>query len=196
MKVSIVIFASLLVIYVVCVTGCKEKEFVPKMRGYHLIELPDHQYQKLVSNHPYEFEYSKYATIEVDTTGLYEPHWINLNYKDFGATVQLTYKDLNNSKLRYAEMVDDAIKLANKHQVKAYSIEEVQVKSPEGKTFFVYELAGDVPSQFQFYATDTTKHFLRGALYFKTATRNDSLSPVIEYIKIDVIQALNTLKWK
>ncbi len=195
MKIDFVI-SSLLIVYLFCFTSCKEKEYVPKMRGYHQIELPEHQYKKLKSNHPYEFDCSVHATIEDDTSGLYEPHWININYKDFGATIQLTYKDLNNNKLRYAEMVDDAIKLANKHQVKAYSIEEMQVKSPEGKTFFVYELSGDVPSQFQFYATDTSKHFLRGALYFNTATRNDSLAPVIEYIKIDVIQALNTLKWK
>jgi hypothetical protein len=37
---------------------------------------------------------------------------------------------------------------------------------------------------------------LRGALYFRTATANDSLAPVIEYIKADMIHLLNTLEWE
>ena len=60
----------------------------------------------------------------------------------------------------------------------------------------VFELQGEVPSQFQFYTTDSTRHFFRGALYFRTATDNDSLAPVIEYVKTDMIRMLNTLKYK
>jgi len=41
--------------------------------------------------------------------------------------------------------------------------------------------------------TDSTTHFLRGALYFNTALKNDSLAPVIEYIKIDLAQLINTV---
>jgi gliding motility-associated lipoprotein GldD len=59
----------------------------------------------------------------------------------------------------------------------------------------IFELEGEVPSQFQFYVTDSTKHFLRGALYFRTATKNDSLKPIIDFIKKDVIHLLNTVKW-
>jgi gliding motility-associated lipoprotein GldD len=57
-------------------------------------------------------------------------------------------------------------------------------------------LSGEVPSQFQFYITDSTRHFLRGALYFPTATKNDSLAPIINYIKQDMIHLLNTTRWK
>ena len=60
----------------------------------------------------------------------------------------------------------------------------------------VTELEGEVPSQFQFHITDSTDHFLRGALYFKTATKNDSLAPAIEFLKSDIIHLLNTLEWK
>jgi len=60
----------------------------------------------------------------------------------------------------------------------------------------VTELEGEVPSQYQFHVSDSAKHFLRGALYFKTATQNDSLRPVIDYIKQDVRHLLETLEWE
>ncbi|WP_332913198.1 hypothetical protein [Algoriphagus boritolerans] len=57
------------------------------------------------------------------------------------------------------------------------------------------ELSGEVPTQFQFFVTDSTDHFLRGALYFNTAMKNDSLAPVIEHIKIDMTHLMNSVKF-
>ena len=57
-------------------------------------------------------------------------------------------------------------------------------------------LQGEVPSQFQFFSTDSVHHFIRGALYFNTATKNDSLAPSIEFVKMDIIHMLNTLEWR
>ncbi|MFN8437153.1 MAG: gliding motility lipoprotein GldD [Cytophagales bacterium] len=173
----------------------EEEDFVPKMRGYFKIDLPKHTYQPLNQNRPYNFEYSTLAQVIDDTTGLTGDNWINIYYKNFDANVQITYKKPKNNK-EYLEIVDDHIKLTNKHQVRAYSIEEIQITTPKKKKYFVYELVGDVPSQFQFYATDTTKNFIRGALYFKTAQKNDSLAPIIDYIKTDMVHLLNTLEWQ
>ena len=49
---------------------------------------------------------------------------------------------------------------------------------PNGQIASVAELEGEVPTQFQFYTSDSTHHFFRGALYFNTAMKNDSLAPV------------------
>jgi gliding motility-associated lipoprotein GldD len=57
-------------------------------------------------------------------------------------------------------------------------------------------LEGEVPSQFQFTMTDSTRNFLRGALYFDTKVQNDSLQPAIEYVKKDMMRMINTLEWK
>jgi len=189
-------YAVLITIIILYSYSCKEEEYAPKKKAYPHIELPPHRYTKLNQRRPYCFEHSVYTKVFDDTTGLFEPHWINVYYPDFDANIQLTYKNLRKDKQKYAEIVDDAIKLANKHQVRAYSIEEIQITTPKNKKYFVYELTGDVPSQFQFYATDTVQHFLRGALYFNTSTQNDSLAPIIEYIKMDIVHMLNTLEWK
>ncbi len=65
-----------------------------------------------------------------------------------------------------------------------------------GKTAVVAHLSGEVPSQYQFFTTDSVDHFLRGALYFNTATQNDSLQPVIEFVRQDIMRLLNTLQWE
>ena len=93
-------------------------------------------------------------------------------------------------------MLDDSYKLTSKHQIKAYAIDESILRTSNGHTAVVAELSGEVPSQFQFFSTDSTQHFLRGALYFPTATKNDSLKPIIDFIKVDIIHMLNTLDWK
>jgi hypothetical protein len=44
--------------------------------------------------------------------------------------------------------------------------------------------------------TDSSKHFLRGALYFNSVPNVDSLKIVIDYIRKDVLHLINTVKWK
>jgi gliding motility-associated lipoprotein GldD len=171
-------------------------DFTPKPKGYNRIDLPPTAYQPLQENHPYTFEFSEHAKIRPDSSRIAQPHWINIIYPSLGANVQLTYKDINNNQKMLNDLVEDARKLTAKHQIKAYAIEESEIKTPAGDVASVFELEGEVPSQFQFYVTDSTQHFLRGALYFRTATQNDSLAPVIEYVKKDIVHLLNTLKWQ
>ena len=178
-------------------TSCDgDSSFSPKPKAYNRIDLPEHRYQQLPDSFPYTFEYSAHATILPDTSWIAEPYWINIYYPEMVANVQLTYKPLNGNDEKLKEHISDAYKLTTKHQIKASSIEEGIVRTPNGHVAVVNELEGEVPSQFQFFTTDSTEHYLRGALYFQTATQNDSLAPVIEYVKKDIIHMLNTLKWE
>ncbi len=177
-------------------SACQEATYVPKPKGYNRIELPDHHYQTIDDSYPYQFEYSKHAQVKPDTSWMSEPYWIHLVYQDLGADVQLTYKALNQDKQKLRELLEDSYKLTSKHQIKAYAIDESILKTPKGHTVVIAELSGEVPSQFQFFSTDSSRHFLRGALYFPTATKNDSLQPIIDFIKVDIIHMLNTLEWK
>ena len=93
-------------------------------------------------------------------------------------------------------MLDDSYKLSARHKIKASVFEERRIRLKSGLEASVIDLAGEVPSQVQFITTDSTTHFMRGALYFNTATENDSLQPAIQYIRKDIIHMLNTLKWR
>jgi gliding motility-associated lipoprotein GldD len=178
-------------------TACSSApDYTPKPKGYNRIDLPPHNYQQLRADHPYTFEYSRYAKIRRDSSYLAQPHWINVYYPSLHANVQITYADVNRSSKLFNKLLEDARKLTSKHQIKASAIDESVLQTPHGMRVAVFELSGEVPSQFQFYTTDSTRHFFRGALYFPTATANDSLAPVISYVKQDIIQMLNTLQYK
>ena len=171
-------------------------DFTPKPKGYNRIDLPPHRYQELGGGHPYAFEYSQEAVIKRDSSYMAQPHWLNVYYPKLHANVQITYMDVQRDRRLYNKMMEDARKLTGKHEIKATAIDERILKTPSGMRASVFELSGEVPSQFQFYTTDSTHHFLRGALYFQTATANDSLAPVIEYVKTDMIRMINTLRYK
>lgn len=172
------------------------QDYLPKPRGYNRIDLPERGFQALEAETPYTFEHSKNAQVEPDSFNLAEKSWINLNYSQLGGKVHLTYFPLDTKGKDIKLVVTDAINLTAKHQIKAYGIEESVLLTPKGYTGVVAELSGEVPTQFQFFVTDSTDHFLRGALYFNTAMKNDSLAPVIEYIKVDMIHLINTLEFK
>lgn len=173
-----------------------ESHYIPKPKGYNRITLPSHSYQKLNENHPYSFDYSRSAVILPDTFAEAEPHWIFIYYPHLKANLQLTYKTIENNSSRLKDFIDDAYKLAAKHQKRASSIQEKIITSANGTRSTLFKLEGDVPSPYQFYTTDSTRHFLRGAIYFNTATQNDSLAPVIEYLHQDMLHLINTLRWR
>jgi len=176
--------------------GACSEDYLPKPKGYNRIDLPRRDFVSLDKNLPYNFEYSVHAQIERDSFNLQEKTWANVHYTDFNARVHLTYKAINGDKALFKTYLNDAMSLTFKHQVKAYGIDEAVLLTPKGYTGFVSELSGEVPTQFQFFVTDSTQNFLRGALYFQTAVKNDSLAPIIEYIKIDMMHLINTLAFE
>ena len=83
-----------------------------------------------------------------------------------------------------------------KHTVKAEEITENLIRTDNNVYGIYYELAGNTATALEFYVTDSTRHYLRGALYFKTRINRDSLDPMINFIKADVQKMIQSLKWK
>lgn len=187
----------LILILLTLLMGCGNKSTVyyPKPKGFERIDLPKQEYQALPGNYPYSFEYSKSAVITPDKTKDAEQYWILVEYPTLNAKIQFTYKPLDGNLTKLDKHVADAYKLASKHQVRATAQREQVVQLKNGKKAVIIEIDGEVPSHYQFYATDTSKHFLRGAVYLNSATLNDSLSPIVDYLKADSRRILETLKW-
>lgn len=187
-------FFSLLLASSVLFIACQQ-DYTPKPLGYNRLNLPDPSYRILPDSLPYTFEYSGHAKLLDDTSAISERFWIEIYYPEIKANVHITYKLIRGKKM-LKEFLDDSYTLTAKHQIKAYAINEVISTTPSGKTAVIAELEGDVPSQFQFTMTDSSRNFLRGALYFNTKVANDSLAPAIEYMKKDIMHLINTLDWK
>ena len=167
----------------------------PKPRGYFRIDLPQREYRTLDAALPYSFDYPVYASVEYDSSKLAEPYWINIRYPRFNATLHISYKVVNGNLTNYLE---DARTLVNKHIPKANSITQREYSDPAHRVFgLVYDIRGsEAASCYQFYLTDSLHAFLRGALYFNRVPNNDSLAPVIDFLKGDIDYMINTFRWK
>ena len=174
----------------------EENTALPRPKGFPAMDIPAHQYQSLENSHPFSFEFSKQAEMKKDTFAFAEPHWMYLYYPRWDAFIQLTYKSVGGDRKRLNKMIRDSYVLASKHQMKANRIEDAILTTRDGRKVTIIELEGEVATPFQFFATDSTKHFLRGAVYLNTAMKNDSLAPVIRYLKQDAIHLIQTLRWK
>ena len=174
--------------------ACQEN-YTPKPRGYFRIDLPEKSYKKLDTTLPYKFEYPVYATITGDPYAPDKKEWINVNFPAFKAVLHISYNNVNNN---LAQFLNDAHTLVSKHIPKAEAIYDSLIFHPGKEVYgLAFKIEGiGTASPFQFYVTDSTKHYLRGALYFNLHPNNDSLSPVIDFIEKDINHLINTLEWK
>jgi len=174
-------------------TSCAE-HFAPKPRGYFRIDLPEKKYVVYDSLCPFSFEYPAYAAINKDADKGAEPCWLNMNITRLNAKIHLSYKSIQKNVGNFTE---DAHTLAYKHTIKADAINEKVFENTEKKVYgILYEITGNAASSVQFYVTDSTRHFLRGSLYFNAHPNKDSLAPLVDFIKKDIVHMIETFKWK
>lgn len=180
-------------VFVLITATCSNESHIPKPYGYFRITMPGNKYQKLDANKPYNFEYSTISKIEErsDKPG---QDWINIVYPQHDATIYLTYHNVKNN---LDTIVNDSHNFTYRHTIKADAINEITYFFPEKKVFGLYaELEGDAASPIQFLLTDSTKNFLRGSLYFNVEPNSDSVAPVVDFIRKDIIHLMETLEWK
>jgi gliding motility-associated lipoprotein GldD len=70
------------------------------------------------------------------------------------------------------------------------------MRTPNGISGIFFTVEGNAATAQQFFVTDSTEHFLRGALYFNVTPNADSLSVVNDFLGADMKHLINSLKWK
>jgi len=186
----ILIFAGLL-------PECREV-FVPKPRGYFRINLPlkiYRSYNDSLKDFPVKFEYPVYGNITTESEGVSEPGWFNIDFPRYKATIYLTYIDIHNN---LEGLMEQTYRMNVKnHIAKADAINEQVIEDPDKNVYgILYDLKGNAATAVQFFVTDSIKHYLRGSLYFRTVPNPDSLSPVVDFFRDDIIHLIETLSWK
>jgi gliding motility-associated lipoprotein GldD len=184
---------GLLIILVMLFHGC-ERDYTPKPRGFQRILFPEKKYTKFQSDCHYSCDIPVYSDVTPEDYPGAEKCWYNLNYKPFDATLHLSYKSIAN-KNDLVKMAEDSRTLVYKHTIKADEIYETFI-SNKYLHGMLYELSGNTATNFQFYVTDSVHHYLRGALYFNVKTNNDSVAPVLDFLKYDVIRMIESLRWE
>ena len=189
----------LLILAIFSFFSCREVS-VPKPKGYFRIDLPPKKYIVFNEtgqrdNFPLKFEYPVYGNISEKVDDKSEPGWFNIEFPAYKARIYLTYKDVGAD---LEGLIEQTYTMNVKnHITKADAINEQLINDPGNRIFgILYDLKGNTASAVQFYVTDSVKHYLRGSLYFESEPNADSLAPVIDFFREDVVHLIETLKWK
>ncbi len=184
---------GLLVVLLTFVSACGSDP-MPKPRGYFRLNFPEKQYRVLDSIFPYRFQYPAYGRIAADMTRGADKNSINLDFPGYKARVHISYKDVGGN---LDALIEDSRNLAYKHTIKADAINEKLFSNEENRVYGVlYDIRGDAASSLQFYATDSVRHFIRGALYFHCRPNKDSLAPAVDFFGKDLVHLMETIEWK
>lgn len=190
----------ILLVIIVSFNGCREI-YTPKPKGHFRIDLPAKEYAPVdtlltkSSGMPFTFEYPLYGKISVNMESKAQPGWFNLEFPEYRAKIYFTYKKINND---FESLMEQSYKMNVKnHITKADAINEHVINNQKNNVYgILYDLKGNTASAVQFYVSDTVHHFLRGSLYFASEPDADSLAPVIDFFREDMIHIIETLKWK
>ncbi|HMI77372.1 MAG TPA: hypothetical protein VK484_01195 [Ferruginibacter sp.] len=215
LKPAYLFFAFLLSVFWLSFSACNST-YTSKKRGYYKIDFPERKYISFQKEgFPYTFEYPAYAAILTDSSYFddsQDPYSINLDFPQFSGRIFMSYKEIGGKsiyKIKQADgsykdsaginvfdkMVNDAFKLTNKNETVASSITDSLIHTPNGVTGVFFRVGGNAATAKQFFLSDTTKNFFRGALYFNVTPNADSLRPVQDFLQKDIEHLINTFKW-
>ncbi|HEU4717363.1 MAG TPA: gliding motility lipoprotein GldD [Bacteroidia bacterium] len=167
----------------------------PRPEGYFRIALPEKKYVVYNAECPFSFEIPDYAHVYHSAAPMAEPCWRDLFFAPFKATVYISYKEITNDTLLEA-LVNQSWQLTEAHSQVASGLRDSLILRPDAHVYGdIQSLAGNAATQVQFYLTDSTKHFLRGSLYFYCAPNKDSIAPVLDFVKKDIYHLAYTLQW-
>ncbi len=188
---AILLFTSLV--------SCREV-IIPRPKGYFRISMPEREYSGSGDslsdkyNIPFSFEYPSYATISSGSDNPGQYGWYNIEFPYFKSKLYLTYKEINND---LGDLIEQTYTMNVKnHITKADAIKEQIISDDTRKVYgILYDLTGNTATSVQFFVTDSIRHYLRGSLYFSAEPNADSLAPVIDFLREDVIHLIGTLRW-
>lgn len=186
---------AVLGIVILCVS-CKN-DYVPKPKAYMRIAVPQKQYRDFDSAaYGFAFRLPVYASVQaVEVKKEYaNTQWLDICVPSLNAKIYLSYV----RKPNLDSCITSTLFFIQRHMAKATGVDEREIYEPQNHRFgYLYHIKGrDVASPYQFYLTDSNRHFVRGSLSFATTPNNDSLAPLIEFLKTDIDTLLATWEWK
>ncbi len=206
-----------IILFTTLIESCNSS-YGTRKKGYFRIDLPKRSYVTFDEpGFPYSFEYPAYARIVRDSTYFdsapENPYWVNIDFPQFNGRIFLSYKIIGgkafykvkgaNGKYKdstaineFDKMVNDAFNLTNKNNVAATYIRDSLIHTNNNLNGVFFKVGGNAATAKQFFLSDTTKNFIRGALYFEVTPNADSLRPVQDFLQTDLEHIINSFKWK
>ena len=192
---------SIYIILIILLCGCNsESVFSPKPRMFPKIEYPEKSYSSFQESYcNFTFMLPSYAKVVQDTSFFEEtpvhPCWFDLVMSQFNGRLHCSYYEVK-SKEGFDQLINDAFTFVEKHDIKANYRSETTLENKYGAGGILFEIEGPVASPLQFFLTDSTTHFLRASLYFNNKVAPDSIAPVFQFVKNDVLKMIETLRFE
>lgn len=177
--------------------ACGNEDYTPKPRIYPKMDLPKQAY-KTFEKTDCSFTFQQPVATQIEEKDSEKPtaNEFNLYYPALNGAVYFTYYPITKEYALY-ELVADAYEMEDQHLQKASFMDHSAVIRPDANVFGeITDIGGDVGTPFQFYLTDSTTHFIRGALTFNATANSDSLAPALQYVKKDMMTLIESFQWK
>jgi gliding motility-associated lipoprotein GldD len=172
--------------------ACQSPAPPPKPRGFHRLIFPEKAYQRFEnSNCPFSFEYPVYGQLELNRI---DSCFLNIYFPQFKSRWHITSRFFNEKRVTLDYTLEDHRAVVYHHAQKGI-IYEKPIATPYGFGR-LYELEGEVPTYSQVYFTDSARYAFLAHCYFNSSEKNDSLAPVIQFLRKDIQHLIETLRWK
>ena len=193
---------SLLFFTVLLAFACNDPlPTTPKPRAYPKVNYPEKKITSFSEAQcPFTTKIPSYFKTQKDSlqTGTERKFdcWYDLYCAELNGYLHMSYVPITSRK-QFDGLVSDAFEMADKHNIKASYRQESAISKPEGNLHgLIFEIDGPVATPLQFFVTDSTQHFLRASLYFKSAVNRDSIAPVYAYLKEDIYGMIESMEWR
>jgi len=168
--------------------NCSNNNHSPVPRAYFKFDFPKKQYEKVNFEDNFLFEKPYYSHFNYISKRSFD-----LEFKKFNATLHFSYYPLQNN---LSEHIHYSEYLAYQHDFVADAISEKIYTNNQKKVYgLLYSYDGATATSTQFYLTDSTNHFVRGALYFNFEV-TDSIDPINKFLHEDVRYVIESFEWK
>lgn len=191
-----------IILSILFLLGCEQTPlYTPKPRVFPRVIFPTKSYQSYEDpDCPFTFITPDYTFIEKETSFFESPLqndcWFDLVYPEFEARLHCSYFDMTFGENNFEKLKNDAFKMADWHNKRANYIDEFPINHYESQIAgYLFFIEGPAATPLQFYITDSTHHFLRGALYFNQAMEPDSMAPIYDFIRLDILTMIESLQW-
>lgn len=183
-------------------TACgNDLSVTPKPRTYPKVEYPSIGYQVFEKRDcNFAFSYPSYGEIvpSQDAQAAKDAGndcWFDIALPHFNGRLHCSYYPIGDQK-SFDELKKDAFEMADYHNKRANYIDELAINRQEDNIEgFVFAIEGPAATPFQFYLTDQKQHFFRASLYFDTKVRPDSIAPIYEFVREDLMKIIETFEW-
>lgn len=176
-------------------TACGDDTMlIPKPEAHLRIEFPKRVYHRVSDDCPYSFELPSYMDALPATDVARGSCHKDISLGQFNGVILFSYLPIDTALSAY---INYSIKRVQEHQIMATAINDTSFSFPGKKVYgTMFSIEGNAASPFQFYLTDSVKHFVKAEVFFNTRPNYDSIYPVLQYIKADLYHMIGTLEWK